>query len=404
MKPKLLVLTSTFPRWKDDTDPPFVFELSKRLTSDFDVMVLAPHYPGANREEEINGLKIYRYRYFVGRFEKLSGSTGILPTLKQNKLYWLLVPFFLVSQFFALIFISRKLRPDIIHAHWIISQGLIASLASIFTKVPFIMTAHGADVFGLRSSLMKKFKVFALKRAEVVTVVSNELKEAVERDLGLFNHIHVLAMGVNSKRFTRSYRDISIKKKFGIEGVTLLFVGRLSEKKGVSYLIDAMPLVLDEFPNTKLLIIGKGELEKQLKAKVHFLCLEQNVVFVGAVPNKELPEYYSASDIFIGPSIISQSGDTEGLGLTFIEAAMSGCLLIGTDVGGIGDIIVNNETGLLVPEKNSHAIASKILFGLRNIEKMEELKSRARQRCIQKYDWLNIARDYTILLKNVLKE
>lgn len=403
MKPKLLVLTSTYPRWKDDTDPPFVYELSKRLISYFDVTVLAPHYPGAKTFEEINGLKIYRYRYFFGGFEKLAGSTGILPTLKQNKLYWLLVPFFIVSQFFALLSLSRKLRPDIIHAHWVIPQGLISSLAAMFTKVPFVVTAHGADVFGLRSSLMKIVKLFALKRAKSVTVVSSELKTAIERNLGLFNHVQVIAMGVDSKHFTPSKRDSSIKNKICMEGEALIFVGRLSEKKGVSYLIEAMPLVLDEFPNAKLLIIGKGELGGELQARVNSLRLEQSIIFLGAVPNKELHSYYSASDIFIGPSIVSVSGDTEGLGLTFVEAAMSGCLLIGTDVGGIGDIILNNETGFLVPEKDSQALSAKIIYCLRHLKEMGEIKKKACSRCIQKYDWEKVSKRYADLFSSLVE-
>ena len=403
MKPKLLVLTSTFPRWKDDTDPPFVYELSKRLISYFDVTVLAPHYPGAKTFEEINGLKIYRYRYFFGRFEKLAGSTGILPTLKQNKLYWFLVPFFIVSQFFALLFISRKLRPDIIHAHWVIPQGLTSSLSAMFTKVPFVVTAHGADVFGLQSSLMKKVKLFALKRAQSVTVVSNELKIAVERNLGLFHHVQVIAMGVDSKYFTLSKRDSAIKNKLGMEGEALIFVGRLSEKKGVSYLIEAMPLVLNEFPNARLLIIGKGELGGELQARVNSLRLEQSIIFLGAVPNKELHSYYSASDICIGPSIVSVSGDTEGLGLTFVEAAMSGCLLIGTDVGGIGDIILDKETGFLVPEKDSQALSDKIIYCLSHLEEMGEIKKKARSRCVQKYDWDKFLKRYADLFSSLVE-
>ena len=80
---KLLVATSTFPRWKNDTDPPFVHELAKRLTGDLDVTVLAPSYPGALAREEMSGLQVYRFRYFFKKLELLAGSEGILPTLKK---------------------------------------------------------------------------------------------------------------------------------------------------------------------------------------------------------------------------------------------------------------------------------------------------------------------------------
>ena len=100
MKLKLLVVTSTFPRWQNDTDPPFVYELSRRLTDTFDITVHAPHYPCAQTREIMDGMDIHRFRYFFASFEKLAGSTGILPTLHHNKLYYGLVPFFLLAQFF----------------------------------------------------------------------------------------------------------------------------------------------------------------------------------------------------------------------------------------------------------------------------------------------------------------
>src|SRR4051812_924330 len=96
-KKKVLVLASTFPRWKNDTTPPFVFELEKRLIKDFDINVIAPHYPGAKKYEVIENLKIYRFQYFwPAKFQKLCYDGGILPNLKKNK--------FLYFQAFTLVF------------------------------------------------------------------------------------------------------------------------------------------------------------------------------------------------------------------------------------------------------------------------------------------------------------
>ena len=129
IKKKLLVTTSTFPRWQNDTDPPFVFELARRLTSHFEIIVLTPNYPGAKVREEMAGIQIYRFRYFLRKFEVLAGSVGILPTLKKNSLLYLLVPFFLLGELWALLKLIKKNRPDVIHAHWILPQGFIAALA-----------------------------------------------------------------------------------------------------------------------------------------------------------------------------------------------------------------------------------------------------------------------------------
>ncbi|MDO8549249.1 MAG: glycosyltransferase, partial [Ignavibacteria bacterium] len=119
MKPKILVMASTFPRWKNDTIPPFVYELSKRLVSNFDVYVLAPHFKGAKKYEVMDGMKVYRFQYLPEKFETLAGSGGILPTLKKNKLNYLQIPFFLIAEFFALRKLVREINPNKIHAHWI---------------------------------------------------------------------------------------------------------------------------------------------------------------------------------------------------------------------------------------------------------------------------------------------
>ena len=391
MKRKLLVLTSTFPRWPTDTDPPFVYELSKRLVRDFDITVHAPHYPGAKTREVMDGMKIHRFRYFVEFFEKLAGGTGILPTLRHNMMFYGLVPFFLVAQFFSLLLVIKKTQPEIIHAHWIFPQGFIASLMKIFFGIPVVVTAHGSDISGLQHYFFMVAKRFTLRESSRVTVVSSELREKIIQEI-LPVHVDVIPMGVSSNIFSPGNRDEVIKEKYDIQGNVILYVGRLSEKKGVHYLIDAMSLILNEFPDSKLLIVGNGEFEAELQKRVQNFGLQNNIVFVGGLPNEQLPVYYASVDIFVSPSL------EEGLGLTFVEAAMSGCLLIGTDVGGIRDIIEDCQTGFLVPEKDSIAIAEKIIYAWNNPDEIKTIVTQARENCISKFDWHVISQQYTNLL------
>jgi len=402
MKAKLLVLTSTFPRWQNDTDPPFVYELSKRLTDCFEVSVLAPHYPGAKTEEIMDEMYIHRFRYFIAPFERLAGSTGILPTSRHNKLYYGLVPLFLLAQFVSLLLFIRKNRPDLIHAHWIVPQGFFAALVRSVTSIPVVATAHGADIFGLQGRAATALKKFTVKRMDAVTVVSNSLANALTNLAGTDIPLHVLPMGVDSSLFSSNNRNNILKKRWSSNAPLLLFVGRLTEKKGVDFLIDAMPLVLSEIPAAKLLIVGSGELDGKLRDKVKRLGLEKYIEFTGSIPNSELPQYFATADIFIGPSITTLKGDAEGFGLTFVEAIMSGCLVIGTKTGGIGDIIQDNETGLLVAEKNPAALAEKIIYAVKHNEEMQRLKKTARVCCLNKYDWPIITERYTGIFEQLL--
>ncbi len=397
-KPKILVLTSTFPRWDNDTDPPFVYELSRRLTKDFSITILAPHYPGASRHENLEGMEVYRFRYFWKKYEKLAGQTGILPTLRKHKLYLLVIPFFLSAQLLSLLHLCFRLRPDIIHAHWLIPQGFMAALASICTGIPFIATAHGADVFGLNSWLPERLKAFTLAKAGHITVVSHALYQNLATTQ-LHDKLSIIPMGVDSKRFSPALRSPATNRKNHPE---LLFVGRLSEKKGVAYLLQAMPQILKAFPRTRLRLVGGGELGEILKKQAEELQLGNNIEFCGAIPNAELPNYYAAADIFIGPSIQATGGDTEGFGLTFVEASLSGCLVIGTRVGGIGDVIKDGETGFLVPEKDSSAIAKKVIYALRHQEEMRAICENAIEQCKDNFDWQVISRKYSDLLNETI--
>ena len=403
-KKNLLIVTSTFPRWANDTDPPFVFELAKRLTDTFNITVLTPNYPGAIPHENIEGIKVYRFRYFLKSHEKLAGSEGILPTLKRNRFFYLLVPFFILAELTTLLKLIRKTKPDIIHSHWILPQGFVSTIAHKMTGVPFVLTTHGGDIYGLQGKFASALKGYALRKASIVTVVSKDIQKTITQKYGVDVHTKVISMGVDSILFHPDKNDPRIREQFDIKGPFLLYVGRLSEKKGVRYLLEALPSILEKIPDCKLLIVGTGELNQELRKQAESLNLSNNAVFIGAVPNNELPSYFASADVFIGPSVVVAGGDTEGFGLTFVEAAMSGCIVVGTNVGGISDIIEDGETGFLVPEKDPKAIAEILVRVLQDPSKINSLKHHARERMIQQFDWQSIADRYaTILNDNVLQ-
>ena len=129
--PRLLVLTSTLPRWQGDTEPAFVESLSLELARSFDVTVLAPHARGAasdeKRQHEDRTIRIRRFRYFIPGLESLAYEGGIMANLRRNPFRVLLVPFFLVAQLFAIARLHRRQHFDAVHAHWLIPPGLVAS-------------------------------------------------------------------------------------------------------------------------------------------------------------------------------------------------------------------------------------------------------------------------------------
>jgi len=399
MRKKILVLASTFPRWKNDTTPPFVFELEKRLVKDFEIHVLAPHYKSVKREEMMEGLHIHRFRYFwPASLQKLCYEGGILPNLKRNKLLYIQAVTLIIFELITAIKIVRKEKIDLIHAHWIIPQGIVALIIKKIFNIQYLVTSHGGDIFGVNNKISFLLKKAILENAKTTTVVSNAIKQKIDKINKKINPI-VIPMGVDSKLFNPNKYDALLKARYNSNGKILLFVGRLEEKKGVEYLIKAMPAIIKKAPKVKLLIIGSGTLENELKKLSFRLKLNKHVIFIGALSNKELPRYYAIADIFIGPSVKTRGGDAEGFGLTFVEAIFSGTPVIGTSAGGIPDIISKIEIGRIVKQKNPNAIVNEIIK-LLSKRKNPKIKTNKMKDLI-KFDWDNISLEYIKLINPI---
>lgn len=347
----ILFLTSSFPTVDQPVDGIFILELAKKLSADFSISILAPETPGPVLTKETENLRVYRFQYFWPKAaQKLCSGGGILPNLRGNPLLFLQIPFLFAAEFFAARKIIRENEIDLIHAHWLIPQGFVAACLGI----PFIVTVHGGDVFGFGAGffITRWMAKFALDRCRSCTVNSSaslrEIKK-ISKDV----RVQVIPMGVDLNIFKPSKR---------IKRSGLLFVGRLSPEKGVKYLLAAMPEILKNFKNVKLKIIGDGPERQSLER----IALVDAVEFLGTVSKDRLPKYYRAAEIFVGPSL------REGLGMALIEAGLCGCALIGTNVGGIPDLIKNGETGLLVEPKNAGQISAAVLRLLRDSQLRRE--------------------------------
>ena len=245
-------------------------ELAKRLTTQFEVRVLCPHAQGAAVQETLEGVEVVRYRYAPGRLETLVNHGGIVNNLKRQPWKWLLVPLFLLVLFWRTWREIHHWHPDVIHAHWLLPQGLVVALLGLLDRrtPPLLVTSHGADLFALRARPLTALKRFVIRRAAALTVVSQAMKEELARIGASLHKVSVQPMGVDlTHRFTptpdlpRSCDEI-------------LFVGRLVEKKGLRYLIAAMPEIIARHPSAFLTVVGfgpeEGERHAQAEAPVSY--------------------------------------------------------------------------------------------------------------------------------------
>ncbi len=392
---RVLVLATTFPRWANDTEPRFIFDLSKQLAEKVSLWVLAPHAPGAKMQEDIEGVRVLRFPYFFPKhMQTLCYEGGVLPKLKTSWLARLQLPFFLAAQSFHIWRTVRKYKINFIHCHWIIPQGFFVALLNAFSGIPYLLTAHGGDVYAFKkNSLIRLFSDYALKRAKACTVNSEPTGQAVH-SIRSSASIQIIPMGVDTRLFNPGKSDSKIKETLNIQDAFLLAVGRFAEKKGFRYLIQAMPRILEKRPQAKLVIIGFGPKLDELKQLIAKLNLENSVLLPGSKSGNELAKYFATADIFIGPSVVTESGDTEGQGVVFLEAMASGTAVIASDVGGIKDVVRNMETGLLIPQKNPKAIAEKTLLLLENQELRNNLALNGQRLAREEYSWEQTAKRF----------
>ena len=393
-KKSLLVVTSTFPRWVGDTDPPFVMELCKRLVNENTrIDVLAPHAQNTKTTEFMNGINVYRYKYFFSKWELLAYEGGIPTNLRKNKWLYFLVPLFFFSQMKELLKLINNNKYDLVHAHWLIPQGLVSViLIKIFFKndLKVLCTSHGSDLLSFQSFIYKKIIKWVLINSDAITVVSKHMRKRCIDIINVERDIYVCPMGVDLKNIF-----------FPIEGINrgknrVIFVGRLIESKGVAYLIDAIKNISSEIPDIELLIVGDGVEKKSLQDKCKKMEIEGLVSFYGAIAQDKLPALYSSAAIAVMPSI-----KEEGLGLVSIEAMACGCAVITTSIESAKDFIIDGISGLAVKPADSSALEEALISLLSDCSKCTQMAMNGRKTVLEKFGWQKVIYQYEEIIESL---
>ncbi|NEP14174.1 MAG: glycosyltransferase family 4 protein [Symploca sp. SIO2C1] len=381
----ILVITSVYPITEDGRDGAFIRETVVRLQpTGAKFSIFAPAYE-ASPTHQLDGCIVHRFRYSPKPWENFVRD-GAPSKLQKQPLYYISAILYILLGTIQLFWVCGKTKPDVLHVNWPFPHGLMAWPASKILRIPMVFTFHGTELL-----LAKKFGFVAhilrwlLPQASVATANSSFTQNLIQslvqegrREESLYSKFFKLF-----SRFGYFHRPalVNIPVKVIPYGLTiepkpsakrppeatptLLFVGRLIERKGLKYLLEALPLVLKE-RSVKLRIAGKGDREEYFKALCKSLNLNHQVEFLGFLSREALAQEYANCDIFVFPSIVDSKGESEGLGIVAIEALAHQKPVIATANGGIPDIIIANKTGLLVPEKDATALAQAIFELLAN--------------------------------------
>ena len=354
---KIISLTTNYPESQNPHSAKFVHEINKELVKlGSKVKTITPHIKGARTKDMMDSVSIIRFKYLPENCQ--FNYSSIINEINKSKIGFLkmiiMTCFFFLRTFLECI----NEKPSIVHAHWSFPCGYIAYLMSMIFKTKFIITAHGGEIGLLKKfRIIKKMVINALNNSSAVIANSNYTKKELI-ELGVKNKkISVIRLPPNFAEQKLDDKLLSVfRKKFAEQDKKIiLFVGRLIELKGTKFLIKSLPYLKNG--NIHLIIAGDGPMLEELKQITSSLNLEDKVTFYGWANPNEVHRLYNISDIFVCPSIVDSKGSTEGLGLVIPEAMDSGLPVIASSVGGIVDTVKNEVNGLLVPQKDSKAIA-----------------------------------------------
>lgn len=264
----------------------------------------------------------------------------------------------------------------IIHSHFL-NDGFDALKLKKSLKLPLVITLHGHDITKQEKSFFAdKNRKMLFDRTDKVIAVSDYIYEcALKRgcpESKLVKH----SIGIDLEKFKQD--------KSEAESPELLFVGRLVEKKGCIYLLEALSRLQSRYPDLKLIIVGDGPLKKSLIGKVEEQGL--NVEFVGKQSAAQIRERLSRCWMFVAPSITAEDGDAEGLGMVFLEAQALQTPVVSFRSGGVVEAISDGNTGLLSAEKNVEGLVEHIEYFINDTDARREFGKRGRLRVEQNFN------------------
>lgn len=241
-----------------------------------------------------------------------------------------------------------------------------------------------------KSKLLSKLHAKTVKSCDVLAVSTSKLKESYSKIIDP-DKIHVLPLGVDTEVFAPDY------SKSKNDSLEILTIGWLTKRKGINFLIDAMPEILKHCKNVTLRILGEGTERDNLIFQAKKLDLVNHVLFKSFVRHSKLLGFYQRASIFCLPSL------NEPFGKVIIEAMACGKPVVATKTEGPTEIISNGKDGFLVPQGSSKALAESLILLLSNDSMRRQMGRNARKKAEEKYSWAKVANEYYQLYKEAIE-
>ena len=378
---KILMLTWEYPPRIVGGIARVVHDLSKRLIKDGHEVTVVTYRDSADVPEYENdkGVNVYRVDNYM-----------IHP---NNFIDWIMqLNFNMLSK--ATEIINKEGGFDVIHAHdWLVTYAA-KSLKNAY-DIPIVATIHPTEA-GRNSGIHDETQRYIndtewllTYEATEVIVNSNYMKNEIQRLFGLpFDKINVIPNGINLSNFTGIERDYDFRRQYAMDNEKIiLYVGRLVYEKGVQNLIAAMPKILANYHDSKLIIAGRGGMMDELKQEARNLGLDNKVYFTGYLDSKKVQKMYKCADVAVFPSTY------EPFGVVALEAMLAGVPTVVSDVGGLDEIVTHGVDGMKSYAGNANSIADSVTALLYDHQLATNVSKKAKQKVKDQFNWEKIAQD-----------
>jgi glycosyltransferase involved in cell wall biosynthesis len=396
MRHVVVMVTTSYPRFPGDSVGTFMEPIAKSVAAlGHAVHIVAPWHPLVTRGPHEDGVWFHFYRYApVPRLNVFGYAAAMRADVRLRGAAFVAAPLALAAGWRAARRVARAHGATIMHGHWVVPGGAIAAAAA--PRLPLVVSLHGSDVYVAETlAPARRVARVVFERAGVITACSRDLASRAVSLGADPERVEVVPYGVDPLRFrpgNAAREELRQQLTLAPSACLVFAAGRLVRKKGFEYLIDAIGRLPASNPAI-LAIAGQGDLDEELRKRAAAVA-GGRVSFLGNQPQDAIAAWMSASDIIAVPSVRDDSGNVDGLPNVVLEALASGTPLVTTAAGGIGAVVEDDRTAVVVPERDAGSLASAILRLSADLELRRRLGAAARALVAARFGWEETARRF----------
>lgn len=335
--------------------------------------------------EQVDGLAFYRTTPAAGLMARLPvlNQLAVIDTLAKRLLQ-----------------VAQEVKPDILHAHSPALNAVAALRVGKQLGIPVVYEIrafwedaavdHGTSKeWGVRYRLTRAMETYALRRVDAATTICEGLRSEIIATRGIpAAKLTVIPNAVNIEDFSMGGEpDAALAEKLGLQGKAVLgFIGSFYAYEGLNILLDALPAMIKANPDIRVLLVGGGPQDANLKEQARALGLENHVIFTGRVPHSEVQRYYDLVDVLVYPRLKMRLTDLV-TPLKPLEAMAQGRVLVASDVGGHKELIEHGKTGMLFTAGDPLALAEQVHALLAQKQRWPEIRAAGRRFVEAERNW-----------------